>query len=325
LNYQKFRIDFFENIFEENGKKYSEPALLYQDILLLLLNKNDQLVNSWKINEELETIHEFKYKDPKNKDKPFYDKMRNRQGRINNCFKELKNYNFLISKPVTGKGGINTNGYQLTKFGYITALIIKTEKYGTNKEFYEELFRLLKSYFKDQPSSFDRFCLIFFPKCIEENVFNEYFEYFKEKFLFGIDIPSEKDLYIRMILLVPKKEKLKLFQIWKNSFDILSEPHASIFKHNIKNIFETIMQEKSKSIAQYEYYRYNVRHKEYELLLETECSLCGIHCYSLIPFNLFIQSCFNSQDFSKIISNYITSTCKNRNKHQVTFPFEMEL
>ena len=35
------------------------------------------------------TIHEFKYKDPKNKDKSFYDKMRNKRDIINNCFQEL--------------------------------------------------------------------------------------------------------------------------------------------------------------------------------------------------------------------------------------------
>jgi hypothetical protein len=90
LNNQKFRFAFFENIFEEKEKKYSEPALLYQDILLLLLNRISQFLNSWKINEELEVIHEFKYKDQNNKDKPLYDKMKNRQGRISNYFKELK-------------------------------------------------------------------------------------------------------------------------------------------------------------------------------------------------------------------------------------------
>ncbi len=155
-----------------------------------------------EINEELEAIHEFQYKDAKNKEKSLYDKMRNRQARINGYFNDLKKYEFLVSKPTTGKkGGINTNEYQLTKFGYIIALIIKSERYGTNKQFYEELFRLLELYFNDQPSSFDRFCLKFIPQCIEENVFDEYFEYFKEKFLFGIDIPLDKDLYIRMILL----------------------------------------------------------------------------------------------------------------------------
>lgn len=82
------------------------------------------------------------------------------------------------------------------------------------------------------------------------------------------------------------------------------------------------MQEKSTSIAQYEDYRYNVRERENELLLETKCTLCGMHCYSLIPFNLFVQSYFNSKDFLSIISNYITRTCKDRNKHQVGFPFD---
>gem|GEM_PF-3743553 len=71
----------------------------------------------------------------------------------------------------------------------------------------------------------------FFLNCIEENVFDEYFEYFKEKFLFGIDITSDKDLYIRMILLIPRRENSKLFQIWKDSFDSLSDHHKSIFKH----------------------------------------------------------------------------------------------
>jgi len=91
---------------------------------------------------------------------------------------------------------------------------------------------------------------------------------------------------------------------------------------NIKIIFETIVQEKSTSIAQYEDYRYNVRERENELLLETKCTLCGMHCYSLIPFNLFVQSYFNSKDFLSIISNYITRTCKDRNKHQVGFQFD---
>lgn len=322
MNYQKFRIDFFENIFEENGNKYSEPALLYQDILLLLLNKNDQLVNSWKINEELESIHEFQYKDPKNKEKSLYDKKRNRQARINGYFKNLKKYEFLESKPTIGKGGINTNEYQLTKFGYITALIIKSERYGTNKQFYEELFRLLELYFNDQPSSFDRFCLKFFPKCIEENVFDEYFDYFKEKFLFGIDIPSDKDLYNRMILLLPAKDRSKLFQIWKESFDSLSNYHASIFKHNIKIIFESIMEECSIDKRQYEDCRYEVRERESEISIETRCIVCGMHGYSLIPFDLFIKSYFNAEDFSNLITNYITRTCSDRKKHTVAFPFE---
>ncbi len=64
-----------------------------------------------------------------------------------------------------------------------------------------------------------------------------------------------------------------------------------------------------------------LRKNENIIFLETKCTHCGMHSYSLIPFNLFIQSYFNANNFSGIISNFIT-TCIDRNKHRVLFPFE---
>lgn len=291
------------------SEAYTESALLYQDTLRFFLNGREEMSNSWNINEWLQTHHIFRSQSKNKISQTLYRRKINTQKRVNKYLNDLQDWGLVGSKKVLGSTGIQTKLYSLTKFGHVIALLIEVDKTSNKKMIYDNLFSVMETYFKDETSYLDQFCLFFLAKCKEENVFAQHVDFYKNAILYGPGFSSGRDFFTKMILLRPPRHLAKIKKIWNDCFSLLSESEKPIFMYILKVYFENILQSLAKDEARFESIRYTNRDKEYWITMEITCQKCNHIIYALVRFENFMEYYFSEPE---LFSSYCEEKGLNR-------------
>lgn len=322
MSKQESSFYFLDKIFRrENKDVFTEKSLFYQEILRYFASKSNDHSSSWDLNEWLQINH--KAWADRNLDKNMSQKQRDDQGRVDRYLDELFRWQLIeyIEKP-NAKNKIVKN-YKPTFLGHLIGVIINEDYIKNIQKSHDDLFTLLKFYFEDKTSSLDKFCLIFLQEMKNNDLFKHYYDYFKQKFLFGSDIGSEIELFTKLILQRPSDTKT-ILEKFEKTYNELSLDYQLFFCHHIKLFFEIIMQSKTLNLDDYEEFRYIHRIEE-SVCIEMHCKKCNQLTYINLPFLIFIRSYFDTANYSSYLQSIkkdynIEIKCETCNSMDFDFP-----
>jgi hypothetical protein len=280
MNTQGYRVNFLKELFnlDKDGNK-TTTSLYYQHILLYLLEDVNQFYKVRQILNGIITKVPIRRKGKtKQKENPS-DIVENREKTFRIYCDNLKFWNLVSSREtVSEKGKAPTNEYRLTKFGNLIALIISTEFAEDKREIYDKLYDYLESHFKDKSYSLDEFCIKYFRKCKEVNLFGEFIDYLRNSLVYNNDyISNDNDLFTHMILLRTDDKRInrKLWKLWKKSFNELSVENMRYIQQHLKLALERRIEEKIKDYSEFENARFCNMQNFGKITLEVYCAKCN--------------------------------------------------
>ncbi|TLX86899.1 MAG: hypothetical protein E6K97_10080 [Thaumarchaeota archaeon] len=174
-----------------NGANLTNEGKLYRDILRFFIENNFGIyfkareLTKWLLSNNYEFINAYTgFNDRTN----MTNKIENRLERVTKCLNSLIEMDLLLHRGTKStKGDSTTTEYALNGLGRLIGLFLESLTSSKKIEIYEKIFKIFELFFSDDPSSMDRFCLIYFKNLKEHGLFEEHIDNIK-KFFFLSDL-----------------------------------------------------------------------------------------------------------------------------------------
>jgi hypothetical protein len=315
--------DFIKKIFDfdDDENQFTNKAQRYQYIIRFL--SNDKKNNGHKITDIQDEVlekasHLFKIDITKNPS----DIKKNTNRQFNKYLDELERWKFIESIPSKSKKNVETNTYQLSKFGQIIALLIDSLLSENKQDKFNKLFDYWKIYLSSYSSSLDLFCLSYLDKCKESGLFDEFAEFFVNNLVYdNQNIQDINDLFTQMILVKfnDKQKDAVLFDIWKKSYNKLDEQTQQLFSYHMMVHLNRMILRKIHDDYRYELKRFEVSDSHDLIIAETYCKNCqSSFQYIAISVMSYVSYAFNEEDktIDECHTNIKCERC-NENKFEI--------
>jgi hypothetical protein len=137
-------------------------------------------------------------------------------------------------------------------------------------------------------------------KCKEEELFEEFVDFYIKSFKYGKDhnIRNINDLFTQMTL-VKFEDKTKntiLFNNWKSSFEELDGETKKLFSHHMSLYINRLILNEVQNYSEYELKRFEVTDKPDQVIVYAYCPYCSNSRYTSIDVISFLSYFFNQQD-----------------------------
>ena len=313
---KEYAVPFIKEIFKiDTYGNRSIKSIYYQNILRCFLDNYEKF---FKVREILNNLIKenklpLRTKQFNTNNKPKSKIIEDREKTFRSYFQNLTNWNLLESRKTKSKKGNSTTlEYGLTEFGHLMLLLIETDFADNKEKKYNELYKFLETYFLDNSYFLNIFCMKYFKKCKDLNLFGELVDYLKSSFAYNYDnIENDNDLFTNMIILRTSDRKTNkiLWKLWRESFDELDRECKGLFLHHMKIKIERMIENKVKDYSGFEDMRYMLRNSLEMIPVELYCSKCNDNSvlgYYRMSFLMYLRGIFyDRKRVSKQISRNI--------------------
>jgi hypothetical protein len=315
----------------EKGSDGSDTydARLYQHILKYSIRRNDKYSENipftvweltwWLINTFDPFRDEFKELSNRNKSRPnkILSKLKGIESKIDDLTKmELIER---LEPRRASRGAMTTNPYKYTESGYIVTWTLESIFPHKKTKAEEEIYNILDSSAKDNPSSYYIFVSTLYEKYQKKGVFGEFVVDRLRTRLTDpqIQIMNIKELFMNLgILHFADKDKADLYsRLWSETMDELDEEVKEHVLQQIKLELEWEMGQQVKYIRGFEELRIQLRDRPNILALEGVCQSCGL------PSPIQIETMEYLENTKLLPNDPILVRCRRCNKDaSITVP-----
>jgi hypothetical protein len=292
---QGFLRFFNEN---ENGTLHKQ-SMLYRDILKFYIAKDfgvyikSRELTKWLLDNNIEFVEYYsgEYKNRTN----IGNRVENRLERVKGCLDEMIDLEIIEHRQTkSNKGNSTTTEYALNGFGWLIGLFLESFATSKRNDIYEKIFDIFQLYFSSEPSSMDKFCLIFFNNLDKNGLFEEHIDAIKQ-FFFISYLPCENLLsYFLCFPLSSDKSGKERWKIWKQSYDHLPHHTKGLFLYQLKLYFDRAMERHVKSFQRYELER--IAHASLEkltqIVIELECKKCRLYYPATVGILAYLDAIY---------------------------------
>lgn len=316
-------------IFKKNKDgSYTRNALLYQDILKYCINgkykeNDDKSFRLWKLTKWLlEANTEFinYFKELSTRNYTVANRIENRLPRIKSKVEDLVNLGLIaeIGPAKESKGTGTTTIYEFTIVGKIVAWIIESMNIHKRQYAIDELYNLFQNNFKGNPSSTDTFNSIFYQKCKEYGLFENFIDRYRE-LLESETLIINTASFFQRLLIVPKpstNSKMDLWTLWYDSVSQLDPRTKYLLFHHIKLEIEKRAEGECHAFREFEKVRFETRKNPSFVALEGYCKNCSFYTPAALKLNEYIEQVLNGYH-----TGVILVACPNcNNNDSLEFP-----
>jgi hypothetical protein len=309
-------------IFNKNKDgSYTRSSLLYHDILKYCIDgkykeNDDKSFRLWNLTRWLlETNAEFinYFKNPSKWNYTISNRIIDRLPRIRGRVNDLIDLGLIVQigrvKEIKGEGTVPL--FQFTIIGHFIAWIVESLSASKREYAINQLYNLFQGHLRNNSSSTDAFCSIYYRKCKEHGLFGEFVDRYKE--LLESDIPiMNKQGFFQRLLVDPKynvDSDIDFWTLWNDSISELDPDTRLHFFHHIKLDIERKAEDECHAFREFEKVRFESRDKPNSVTVEGYCSNCGF--YTIVAFQLdkYVHSVFKALP-NQVIAVMTCARCK---------------
>jgi hypothetical protein len=286
------KIPTIQDIFRKcKDGSYTKEALLYQDILRYSLGELNTTEKSsyqfkvwelaeWLITHNLEMAAD--YKNPSASHMTKTNKIQARIGRVKRHINILLYLGLIgdVGQSKETKGQELITVYSYTEFGLLIALLIMafTSENEKREKAIRCIYKIFADNFRDNPSSFDQFCLSLIYKLHKNNLFESYVKTLIETFSTKIPITNVDVFFNNSIVIELNEEDSKKFmKLRREALDELNPDIKRYFMHKQKLEIERKMFGVSTNLKGFEKMVFELRNDYENIAAEGFCQRCQLY------------------------------------------------